>query len=363
MELSYSRKQSMAEILKRAGQWKISGLPAEIRHTILHGDNFRGLAMLAAGHAGEIDLIYIDPPFNSHADYYHSPERTAHVSSSSKAALAYSDRLDFEEYLEFIRERIILAHLLLSERGSLYFHIDANAGPYIRIVLDEVFGRVNFLNEITRVKSNPKNFARRAFGNQKDVIYVYAKKAGKNIFNDVREKLSPDALAGRFPRIDQCGRRYATVPCHAPGETKDGPTGAKWRNMGPPPGRHWRCSPEDLERLDMEGLIEWSKNNVPRIKKYAEEHDGCKIQDVWANFKDPQYPIYPTEKNMAMLELIVRQSSEKDSLIMDFFCGSGAFLAAGVRHGRRVIGMDQSDIAIAVATSRPELAGIQVVEI
>lgn len=107
----------------------------------------------------------------------------------------------------------------------------------------------------------------------------------------------------------------------------------------------------------------WSKNMVPRIKKYADEHEGCKIQDVWTNFKDPQYPLYPTEKNMEMLELIVRQSSRPDSLVMDCFCGSGAFLAAGIRHGRRVIGVDESEIAIAVASQRPELVNMPVLEL
>lgn len=325
---------------------------------LLWGDNFQGMSGLLDGYKNQIDLIYIDPPFNSNADYYHSPERTAHVSSARSASLAYSDKFAFDEYLEFIRERVILMHLLLSESGSLYFHIDVKIGHYIKIILDEVFGRGNFLNEITRIKSNPKNFARKAYGNEKDVIYFYAKKAGQNIFNNIKEKYSPEILAKKFPKTDPYGRRYTTVPCHAPGETKNGPTGMKWKNMCPPPGRHWRWPPEELERLDAAGFVEWSKNSVPRIIKYADEHEGCKIQDVWTNFKDPQYPLYPTEKNMEMLELIVRQSSNPNSLVMDCFCGSGAFLAAAMRHGRRVIGMDQSGIAIKVASQRPELAKI-----
>lgn len=330
---------------------------------LVHGDNLRAMKMLLESHAGLIDLIYIDPPFNSNADYYYSPERTAHISSRQLSAIAYRDKFGFEEYLEFVRERLILMHLLLSDCGSLYFHIDVKIGHYIKVILDEIFGRENFLNEISRIKSNPKNFARKAYGNEKDVIYFYAKKAGQNIFNDIREKYRPEILAKKFPKTDSLGRRYATVPCHAPGETKNGPTGMKWKNISPPPGRHWRYPPEELERLDAAGLVEWSKNNVPRIKKFAGEHMGCKIQDVWKNFKDPQYPLYPTEKNMEMLELVVRQSSRPESLVMDCFCGSGAFLAAGIRHGRRVIGVDESEIAIEVARKRPELAEMRVVEV
>lgn len=330
---------------------------------LVHGENLRAMKMLLESHAGKIDLIYIDPPFNSNADYYHSSQRTAHISSQQSAAIAYRDKFGFGEYLEFVRERLVLAHLLLSDCGSLYFHIDVKLGHYIKIILDEIFGRENFLNEITRIKSNPKNFARKAYGNEKDVIYFYAKKAGQNIFNDIREKYRPEILAKKFPKTDSCGRRYATMPCHAPGETKNGPTGMKWKNISPPPGRHWLCPPAELERLDEAGLVEWSKNMVPRIKRYADEHGGCKIQDVWTNFKDPQYPLYPTEKNMEMLELIVRQSSRPDSLVMDCFCGSGTFLAAGIRHGRRVIGVDESDIAIAVALKRPELVNMPVLEL
>lgn len=330
---------------------------------LLLGDNIRGMSELLDAHRGTIDLIYVDPPFNSNANYHYSEERTAHVSIQLSSPIAYRDRFGFTEYLGFIRKRAILMRELLSERGSLYFHIDVKIGHYVKIVLDEVFGRENFVNEITRIKSNPKNFARKAYGNQKDVIYFYAKSNGQNIFNDVREKFGPEVLAKRFPKTDTFGRRYTTVPCHAPGETRNGPTGMRWRDMNPPPGRHWRCPPEELEKLDSVGLIEWSRNGVPRIMRYADESEGCKIQDVWTNFKDPQHPIYPTEKNMEMLELIVRQSSDQNSLIMDCFCGSGAFLAAGVRHGRRVIGIDNSEIAIGVASRRPELERVPILKI
>lgn len=330
---------------------------------MFHGDNLVCMASLLPNYEGKLDLIYTDPPFNTNLNFYCSPERTSHVSHTKTSQIAYSDKIAFNDYLGIIKERIYLMHLLLSERGTLYLHIDIKVGHYIKIILDEIFGINNFINEITRIKSNPKNFRRNAYGNQKDVIYVYAKNAGKNIFNNIKETPTQEELIRLYPKVDTFGRRFTTVPCHAPGETDNGATGGKWRGMLPPPGRHWRCAPEELEKLDRQGMIAWSTNNVPRIIKYADAYEGRKIQDVWLNYKDPPYPIYPTEKNMAMLELIVRQSSSADSIVMDCFCGSGSFLAAALRHGRRPIGIDRSDMAISVALNRPELRQLPLIRL
>lgn len=110
-------------------------------------------------------------------------------------------------------------------------------------------------------------------------------------------------------------------------------------------------------------MIEWSKNGVPRIKKFADEHKGKKIQDVWKNFKDPQYPIYPTEKNLDMLSLIVEQSSSEDSIVMDCFCGSSSFLLAAFLKNRYVIGIDKSPISKEILIhKRPALAEIEIIE-
>lgn len=332
------------------------------RETLFQAENLNVLKMLLKDFESTFDLVYIDPPYNTNENFYFTNERVAHISHSAQAEIAYTDKLSFADYLDFMKERLILIRKLLSPQGTLYLHIDVNNSHYLKILLDEIFGRSNFINEISRIKSNPKNFNRKAFGNQKDIILVYARQQGKQIFNDVREPFTEAEIIEKFPKIDQFGRRYTTVPCHAPGETKSGPTGSVWRGMQPPAGRHWRSTPQELEILDSKGLIEWSANNVPRIKKYADQNQGKKIQDVWLNYKDPQYPVYPTEKNMDMLNMIVRQSSLPDSMIMDCFCGSGSFLAAGRQNGRRVIGIDKSEIAIRVASQRPELAHIPVIK-
>ncbi len=362
MELFYKNKKSLKEIESIIENKKILNKPYEIKSNsgiYILDDNLDAMINLLVNYENKIDLVYIDPPFNTKSTFYYNNERTSTISNSKDNIVAYDDKMNFDEYIEFIRERVVLIHKLLSEKGTLYFHIDNKVGHYIKIVLDEVFGTENFVNDITRIKSNPKNFKRKAFGNQKDVIYIYAKKFKNNIFNDIKNTLTEKEVEKLFPKIDEKGRRYTTVPCHAPGETKNGVTGEKWRGMYPPKGRHWRSVPEELEKLNSDGLIEWSRNGVPRIKKFASQHKGKKIQDVWNSYKDPQYPLYPTEKNIDMLEMIVEQSSCEDSIVMDCFCGSGSFLLAGIRKKRFVIGIDNSEVSYKVTKKRDELKNIQ----
>lgn len=360
MQLLYEGKKSIGEIeaIVRHISSTADPIPETPTGLLIQGDNLSAMCRMLPNYSGKLDLVYIDPPYNTQRDFYFSPERTSHISASSTDQLAYSDKFTLHEYLEFLRERLYAIHKLLSEKGTLYIHLDCAAGPHIKIILDEIFGPENFLNDIARIKSNPKNFHRNAYGNQKDVIYVYAKCRNLNIFNSIKLPPAEGDLLRLFPKADETGQPYTTVPCHAPGETKNGPTGQPWRGISPPPGRHWRCAPAELDKLDSQGLIEWSKNGNPRIKKFAADHSGKKLQDVWENFKDPPHPIYPTEKNMEMLELIAKQSSNPGSLVMDAFCGSGSFLAAALRHRRIPIGIDSSDAAIAIARQRPELEKI-----
>ncbi|WP_110558727.1 site-specific DNA-methyltransferase [Helicobacter cinaedi] len=352
VSLVFDGKLSVAELenkIDNCQKNKLNLAYSSNKASLYHQDNFLAMSALLKTHSGKIDLVYIDPPFNTGQDFSFYKTRTASISNSKSDELAYSDSFKLDEYLKFMQERLYLIHKLLSDCGTLYLHIDIKMGHYFKLILDEIFGQKNFINEITRVKSNPKNFKRKAFGNIKDVIYVYAKNSGKQIFNDIVIKLSGDELEKLFPKIDEAGERYTTVPCHAPGETIDGDTGKEWHGMLPPRGRHWRSSPIELEALDKQGLIEWSKTGNPRIKKYAKDHKGKKIQDIWSDFKDPQYPKYPTEKNLDMLELIVKQSSNENSIIMDCFCGSGSFLLAGLNHNRSVIGIDSGDRSIEIS--------------
>lgn len=176
--------------------------------------------------------------------------------------------------------------------------------------MDEVFGVENFRNDITRIKCNPKNFDR----------------------------------IGCF------------VPIHAPGETENGNSSKPFNGILPPAGRHWRTDVQTLEEWDKAGLIEWSSTGNPRKIIFADEREGKRVQDIW-EFKDPQYPVYPTEKNADILDLIIRTSSNKNSIVLDCFCGSGTTLLAAQKNNRQWIGIDESDLAI--EATKDKLNGIE----
>ncbi|MBQ7169855.1 MAG: site-specific DNA-methyltransferase [Synergistaceae bacterium] len=352
IRLEFDGRLPRADILQKAHALAVKHgrtIPAE-GSLIIQSENFLALSLMLRDYSGKIDLVYADPPFNTMQDFYISDSRANSV-SSVKSRRAYADKMPPEKFLAFIRERLILIHELLSERGSLYLHIDCKTGHYVKIILDEIFGAGNFLNDIARIKSNPKNFRRRAWGNERDMILFYAKNSGLNIWNDITSPLTDSEITRLFPKTDADGRRYTTIPLHAPGETRGGVTGQAWRNIPVPEGRHWRTDPAEFDRLDAQGLIEWSPSGNPRIIKYADEHRGMKIQDVWT-YKDPQSPAYPTEKNHDMLRLIIAQSSLPESIILDPFAGSGASLLCACELGRKFIGIDQSEEAVRVMRER-----------
>ena len=316
---------------------------------LIFGDNLSGMNwLLANGYEKKIDLVYIDPPFATGGKFFIDTDgRVSTISAANDGIIAYDDTLKREEFLDFLRRRVMLIYNLLSDQGSLYLHIDYKIGHYVKVMLDEIFGFENFRNDITRIKCNPKNFSRIGYGNIKDVIFFYSK--GKNpIWNDPRFPYTDEELVKGYPKIDRDGRRYTTVPIHAPGETRDGRSGMPFKGMLPPKGRHWRCSVEELEVMDEKGLLEWSASGNPRKINYADEMLGKKAQDIW-EFKDPTYPSYPTQKNSDMLEFIVKASSSSNSIVMDCFCGSGSTLLAAEKFDRNWIGIDKSNVAIDIA--------------
>lgn len=317
---------------------------------LIKGDNIDVLKYLAEerGFAGKIYLIYTDPPFATNCSFTITDGRAATISNSSKGSVAYSDRLLGLEFVEYIRRRVILMRELLSDKGSIYLHTDYKIGHYLKVMMDEVFGMENFRNDITRVKCNPKNFNRIGFGNEKDMILFYTKSSGP-IWHEPREPYSEKDIETLFRKTDKNGRRYTTVPIHAPGEAQKP---KMFKGMLPPSGRHWRTDVETLEQWDREGLIEWSSKGNPRKIVYADARDGKRVQDIWSKYKDPQYPMYPTEKNEGFIDLIVKTSSNPGSIVLDPFCGSGTTLEVAENNGRSWIGIDKSELAIDVTKKR-----------
>lgn len=355
MFLEYPNKKSIDDVLNKGynNNFKIiKGKDEE--NKIVFGDNFDGLNVLLHDYnlKGQIDLIYIDPPFSTN-NIFKFGSRKNTISSSNDDDIAYEDTLQNEEFLEFIRERLILLYELLSDNGCIYFHIDYKIGHYIKILMDEIFGIDNFRGDISRIKCNPKNFRRKGYGNIKDMILFYSK-SDKYTLNYPTVPFTDKDIERLYRKVDEDGRRYTTVPIHAPGETNGGETGKEWRGMLPPSGRHWRCSPEELDELDAKGLIEWSKTGNPRKKNYADDmkKKGKPMQDVWEDFKDPSKPKYPTEKNIDMIKKIIKTSSNVGDLVLDCFMGSGTTIVASHELGRRWIGMDKSPKSVEVVQER-----------
>lgn len=333
--LEYENKSDIKETLYSSQNSRIEKV--EINHAkeynkFIFGDNLLVLKQILNDIINKVDLIYIDPPFGTGQEF-----------SNMDRDLAYSDNLVNHQFLDFLRKRLILLKECLSEKGSIYLHIDKKIGHYVKIIMDEIFGYENFLNDITRLKCNPKNFARNAYGNYSDMILFYAKKRDYNIWNEIKEPLSEKEIEKFFQKTHPKLGRYTTNPLHAPGETLNGDTGKEWNGLMPPKGRHWRYSRKELSMLELQGLVEWSETGNPRKKVFAKDHKGKKIQDVW-EFKDRgmSYVSYPTEKNQDMLKRIILNSSNENSLVLDCFAGSGSTLIMADKLKRKWIGIDSS---------------------
>ncbi len=346
VSLHYTGKKSETSILHYPpGQY--TTLYAQGNNRLYFGDNLKALAALRNDPdiSGKVNLIYIDPPF-----------ATGGVFKSRDQEAAYTDLLRGADYLEFIRERLILLRALLAETGSIYVHLDGNMVFAVKIIMDEVFGAGNFRNLIVRKKCNPKNYTRKVYGNVSDYILFYTK-SDTYTWHRAFESWTPASAEKEYPYIDEhTGRRYKKVPIHAPG-TRNGETGKPWRGMSPPPGKHWQYVPATLDAMDARGEIYWSPNGNPRRKIFLDDSAGKPVQDIWLDMKDAHNQNihitgYPTEKNPALLERIIAASSMPGDIVLDCFCGSGTTLVVAHQLQRRWIGIDNSLEAITTTLKR-----------
>jgi adenine-specific DNA-methyltransferase len=321
---------------------------------IYHGDNLEVMNYLinVQDMAGEVTLAYIDPPY--------SADHRFESRGGGRSDPTYRDSFEDAEYVEFLRERLLLIHELLSEDGSIYVHIGEEMMAHVKMLLDEVFGRENYENTISRKKCHSKNSTKKRYGNVQDFILFYAKNSDEKTW---KRPTRPPTNAEKERAMkeyryveEETGRRYMKVPIHAPGE-RDGETGEPWRGMEPPEGKHWTYPPEKLEEMAEDGLIVFSDNGNPRKKVYYDQRDGVPVSDIWLDVRDyynQQQSItgYPTEKNIDLLERIVKASSNEGDLVLDAFMGSGTTLAAADRLNRDWVGIDSGDEAFEVAQER-----------
>lgn len=349
IELSYTGKSSEAQILASAQPLELISLwgNSEAQNRLYYGDNLAVLGNLLYDSAvkGKVKLIYLDPPF-----------ATRSVFHSRQQVDAYTDLLDTADYIEFIRQRLVLLRELLASDGSIYVHLDENMAFHIKIVMDEVFGQRNFRNWITRKKCNPKNYTRKTYGNVSDYILFYTK-SDNYVWNRPMSVWSDKQAKKEYSYYEpDTNRFYKKVPIHAPG-VRNGETGKIWRGMLPPPGKHWQFTPETLDAMDARGEIYWSPTGNPRRKIYLDQSEGIPIQDIWLDFKDAHNQNiwitgYPTEKNSALLTRIIEASSNPNDLVLDCFSGSGTTLEVAAQLRRNWIGVDNSPEAIATTLRR-----------
>lgn len=351
IELHFNGKKSNVAILSRPStpfslKWG-NKAPDKTKGYYFWGDNLDSLSYLMREKhpsTGKIKLIYIDPPYATKGTF-----------QSRSQVDAYDDTLSGSQYLEFLRERLILLHELLADDGSIFLHLDENMAFHAKILMDEIFGPSNFRNWITRKKCNPKNYTKKNFGDISDYILFYTK-SDNYTWNRPVKPWEDEHSAQQYPCKEKDGRRFKKVPVHAPG-TRNGATGGLWKGKLPPPGKHWQYLPSTLDEMDARGEIYWSPSGNPRRKIYLDQSSGVPLQDIWLDFKDAHNQNihitgYPTEKNLSMMETIVLAASNPGDFVLDCFAGSGTTLYAAHKLGRKWIGMDNGVEALKATLQR-----------
>jgi len=276
-------------------------------------------------------LIFIDPPFASKQEF-----------RGKTGEQAYSDRVIGSEYLEFIRKRIIILNELLTGDGSIYVQADYRKSHYIKVIMDEIFGENNFVNEITWKRTSAHSDATR-YGINNDYILYYSKTKNK-IWHQQYEPYSKEYLK-RFKKIDSDGRKWQDGPITAKGLKG----GGYWYEYKGAYG-NWRCPESTMKKLDKENKLYFTKKGGIRIKRYADETSGIPIQTTWTdifsiNSQAKERIGFPTQKPEKLLARIIATSSSEGDLVLDSFCGSGTTLAVAEKLNRRWVGIDSSKFA------------------
>lgn len=379
-----------------------------MENTLYFGDNLDILREYIPPES--IDLIYLDPPFNSNANYnvlFQSPKAdietaqaeafrdswvwgeeaewayrevmqvgggTAKFIDALRSALGNSDMM---AYLVMMAARLHDLREKLAPTGSLYLHCDPTASHYLKVILDGIFGPTNFRNEIIWKRTSSHNSAKR-YGPSHDVLLFYSK--GKSFtWNQQFGPYEQQYVDAFFTHEDDNGDRWRRTDLTGPG-VRRGASGKPWRGCNPTEkGRHWATSAyfvekyfketgddllkyemdERLDRLDELGLIHWPRKDggIPQGRRYLMDAPGAPLQDIWSDLK-PIHNMsaerlgYPTQKPLTLLDRIIRASSNEGDVVLDPFCGCGTTIEAAQSAGRRWIGIDVAIHAIKVIEKR-----------
>jgi DNA modification methylase len=313
---------------------------------------------------GGIKLIYIDPPFAVGSDFGFEIEiggEKAEKKQSIIEEIAYRDTWGkgISSYLSMMYERLKLMHNLLAQDGSLYVHCDGRVNSYLRLLLDDIFTKDNFRNEIIWQKIRVVKAQSLAYGNVTDSIFYYGKsKAAKLNFQYTEQD---EGYEKKFDKIDKkTGKRYQLVSLIQKGAGPARKFGDKI--ISPPAGMHWIWSQERIDEAMANDLIEFTSTGNPRKKQFLDDSNGRMIDSLWidifpVNSQANESVSYPTQKPEALLERIIKASSNEGDLIADFFCGSGTTAAVAEKLGRKWITTDLGRFSI--HTARKRLIGVQ----
>lgn len=338
-----------------------------------------------------VDLIYLDPPFNSNRNYNVLFREVDDVTESAAQVGAFEDtwtwdarteatfhqiaqtcppnlvdmmsgfvsflgRNEMTAYLVMMAIRLVELHRVLKPTGALFLHCDPTASHYLKILLDQIFGKDRMINEVIWKRTTAKGDARRRAGNVHDVIFWYAK-SSEYVYNREYAEYDQAYIDNKYSHVEEgTGRRYAldnlTSPNPRPNLTYE------YKGYRPP-AYGWRVSRERMEELDAEGRLYFPANKAHRIrlKRYLDEMPGVPLTDVWLdinpiNSQARESLGYPTQKPVELLERIVRMASNEGDVVLDPFCGCGTTIAAAEALGREWIGIDVTHLAINLIKNR-----------
>ena len=363
-----------------------------MRNTLVYGDNLGALRERVAD--GSVDLVYLDPPFNSNASYnvlfrertgeespaqiqaftdtWHwtqeaertlaqeilgNPDVSGSVKGMVSAFLETIGRNDLMAYLVMMAPRLVELRRVLKPSGSIYLHCDSKAGHYLKLLMDTVFGAGNFRSEIvwkrTSAHSDTRQ-GRRQHGRIHDTILFYSK-TSEWTWNPIYTPYDDQYVDSFYRHVESdTGRRYGLDNLTGPGEAAKG--NPRYEVMGVT--RAWRYSKERMQELIDQGrIVQTSPGSVPRYKRYLDEMPGIPLQDLWADInpigaRAREWLPYPTQKPEALLERIIAASSNEGDVVLDPFCGCGTAVVAAHKLNRQWLGIDITHLAVALMKNR-----------
>jgi DNA modification methylase len=315
------------------------------------GDNLDQLRKLPDGC---VDLVYIDPPFNSNRNY-------EVFWGETRERRSFKDRhASTQAYIEFMRPRCIELARVLKKTGSFYYHCDWHASHYIKVMLDQILGENRFVNEIIWKRQSAHSDAKqgsRHYGRTHDTIFLYVGDPSQCTFNHQYGPYDDEYVKQFYSNIEpETGRRFQYGDLTAPGGANPEKGNPHYEFLGVT--RYWRYSKERMQELYEQSRIAFRpKGKVPRLKRYLDEAKGMPVGSVWSDIRPlinfgKEALGYPTQKPLALLERIIKTSSNEGDIVLDGFCGCGTALVAAENLGRQWIGIDVSPTACRVMAKR-----------